>query len=383
VLAPRSGGLRRLRPIAVLFTTWFSGLFTQLTILVLFLITALVLPTVAQSLKPLVAAPDSLSSQVDTAMAGARVDDFVPFQKLLKRGDEVLPYLEKYTDNATGGAYFVLSTFIRRGHSAEAVKLLSLLLAHDQEASVDVLYYSYTPREIKQWGGPALKQNLFQFLRKVSVTNGPAYSRAIMMLTVFSPDPKVRHFLEDMLAHSFSGIERTYYNGMPVDRQVKKRALLPCAGNPTDLTLPVDLALSEEGDQSAFQRVSKSINGTDVEGSIVFILRATRFLHQKPVLRQILALIRDKRPSGVQYKMIIMTDAHPSPTKAAAPLVPKDDSLRLCDLAVATLAENTGVDVGIPDLMLAIKESPRTLPTRLYSDAELEKAYRVLKAALL
>lgn len=57
-------------------------------------------------------------------------------------------------------------------------------------------------------------------------------------------------------------------------------------------------------------------------------------------------------------------------------------SLRLCDLAVRALAENTGADVGIPDLMLALKKNPGTLPTRLRSDAELKKAYLVVKVAL-
>ena len=351
------------------------------TLLISFLVAALSPPTAAQERMPGVAVPGTLSDQVDAAIAHARANDFAPFQTLLKHGDEVLPYLEKYTSDTNGRVYLVLSSLIRRSHSPEAVKLLSLLLARQERSSVDALYYNYSPAEIRRWGGPALKQNLFQYLRKVDVADGPTYSRAIMMLTTFSPDPQVRLFLEYMLAHDFSRIERTYHDGMLVDRQTKRQARLPYPGNPTDLTLPVDLALSEEGDQAAFQRVSRSINGTDVGGAIVFVLRMTRFLKQKPVLRQLLPLVRDKRPSGVHYKIVVVNDAPSSSVHSPTPLVPKDDTLRVCDLAVRALAENTGADVGIPDLMLALK-NPGTLPTRLYGDAELEKAYFVLKAVL-
>ena len=319
---------------------------------------------------------------MDAAMVRVRVRDFKLIYPLEKYVDQVLPLLEKYTDDPSPLIHSEILDLARRRHSAEALKILSLMVAHRKNDAVDSIYQNYSPSEIKLWGGPLLKRNLLIYLRKEEIDNGPSSIYALILLTAFPPDPATRLFVANIRVNGLSYTENVYSQGQTIKRQVKRQLRLPYRDAPKDLALGVDLVLSEEGDTDASQRVIQSLRQGEVTGTVDFLVRSARFIQQKPVLREIVERIRDKRLTRFHYRIVVWTEPIVLSPDKAAPVIPEDDTLRVCDLAVAGLVENSGIDVGIPDLTAAIKKNPQALPRRRYTDDELDKAYAALKSGL-
>ena len=61
---------------------------------------------------------------------------------------------------------------------------------------------------------------------------------------------------------------------------------------------------------------------------------------------------------------------------------PHTDYFRVCDIALTSLAQKTGIDIGIPDVVSRVRQHPPYILPRYYTDAELNEAYIRLKCLL-
>ncbi len=129
-------------------------------------------------------------------------------------------------------------------------------------------------------------------------------------------------------------------------------------------------------------------------------LLSTRLMNLKSVdnlatLQSFLPLLRDKRDTkygitvSVEPSILLIPSGqdrekyreeyrrtHPLPPSTR----PRTQYWRVCDIALFSLAKETGVDIGVPDVMTGIRGHNPRLVTRNYTDSELEVAYERLSS---
>lgn len=312
------------------------------------------------------------------AIAAARKDDLSLAYAL--RSEKALPYFEEYIDDPSESVRDVVADVASVVHSAEGVRVLIHLTA-DKNDRVSVyaahaLYEDFDKPLLKQTDGNKLKANLLLLLNgdHSDLSANLVFflrSDVVFLFTSFPHDTDVLDALTEQ--HQGNNNDNT-----------KKQSL-----NPTD-TLYIDMALSELGQMDALNRIQTIIKRGDLS-LLPVLLEKLKFVDNPTTLKSLVSLLRDKRftksghiifvdppllllPPGqdpVEYRRM-----HPVPPAPG----PRTYYYRVCDIALLRLAERTGVDIGIPDVMAGIRQHNSTSGLRNYTDAELDLAYTRLSA---
>ena len=158
----------------------------------------------------------SLSAEVESVMQKAKKGRFVYPRRLLQNED-VLPLLEKYADDPHPNVQDVLFLAADTYHTPAALQLHTALIERRHEQSIGNAF-TYSPKEIREWGGPRLRSALLSYLRlDTNGMEGINSARALLMIGSFGPSVEVEAYLQDLrrsqaYLHAAAELSRNHQN---------------------------------------------------------------------------------------------------------------------------------------------------------------------------
>ncbi len=304
----------------------------------------------------------NLEQEAAAAVQAAREHYFGPVSVLItipSKSREVLPYFKKYAADPDQNVRAAVIDIAAAAHTAASVSILARMIPDQEVGFAAVSQLSkYDKSFLKKNGGETLKFNLLRRLKQKGFT---VEDETILLLSSFPQDAEVLQALTQRRSDLING-------SVPDPAGV----------------MVVDVTLSEIGQADARARVQTLIQQGDL-AIVPTLLMDLKFVDNPATLKSCVPLLRDKRntkygvvtnvfppilliPQGqdpVEYRR-----THPQPP----PVPPHTTFWRVCDVALLGLAQKTGVDVGIPDVMAGLHDP--LLHPRNYTDAELDVAYQ-------
>lgn len=292
-----------------------------------------------------------------TVLQKARTGDKTLVLSLVKKfGDDALSALDEGVTDPNDDIRSLMEDAARSVRSPKSLEVLTRLAADKNvsiaEHVVRSLYQDFSREQIKQSGGQALKNNLLAFL-KVDFNS----AEAILLLSSFTGDIEVQAFLNQLRGSHESS-----------------KTKLGFSGSLADLTVCIDLALAQIGQPRAIEKVRQTIqDGTP--DNVLFLVHALKYISSQTLISALVETLRDGRETSQIFGPVgDVKDAN-------APPLPPPPHLRVCDAALVALAQKTGVDVGVPDVVAALRARQIFVPYRHFSEKELARAYARLSAA--
>lgn len=291
----------------------------------------------------------NVEDSVAEAMRGVRERDFARLTVLVDAPErnEQMPYAKEYVSDPDPKVREAVVALARGVSTRESLEILTTLVIDNEPHvawhSENALFEDFTCDELVNQGGEVLKKNL---LLRRSVHR--LQDRGVLMLGCFGSDPEVSGALS---------LDRAAANGL---------AYLNMYGTHVPARECYNLALAIAGNQDAVRAVVSTLSDKPYDtswgsgNSFVFVLRSLKFVRDERILDVLIDRLDDKRdvlPAGPIH----------------APIQP----IRLCDLIVVLLSERLHVDVGFP-----VKTGMAYPPIPRFTDAQLSRAYRLLKTCL-